>query len=469
MSEIRPQPGPQEAFLASEADIAIYGGAAGGGKTFALLLEPLRHIENQDFGAVIFRRETTQVRNEGGLWDESEKLYGSFAGVSPLESRLEWEFRSGMRVKFAHLEHEKDKFSWQGAQIPFLGFDELTHFSESQFFYLFGRNRSTCGVAPYVRATCNPDSRSWVRRFISWWIDPKTGFAIPERSGKLRWFIRRDDKIVWADTREELVEKFGSDEMPTSVTFIASNVYDNKILLAKDPNYLAKLRALPKVERMRLLDGNWNVEPSAGMFFKKAWFEVVDAVPAGIEWIRYWDRASTEHKDGDPGDPDYTVGLKLGRDRKSGLFFVSDVVRDRLSPGKVETLVKNTASRDGRLTKIFVEQDPGQAGEADAKNFIRLLAGYDVRANRVSTAKETRALSVSAQAEAGNVKILRGAWNEDFFDEVENFPDGAHDDQVDALSGAFNQFVLSEVGEFTKDYSPPETSNTIARFDAEAW
>ncbi len=123
-----PQPGPQAAFLASPADIAIYGGAAGGGKTWALLMEPLRHLANPGFGAVIFRRTTVQVRNEGGLWDESERLYPQL-GARGFRSSLEWRFPTGASVRFAHLEHDKTVYDWQGAQVPLIGFDELTHFS----------------------------------------------------------------------------------------------------------------------------------------------------------------------------------------------------------------------------------------------------------------------------------------------------------------------------------------------------
>src|SRR5262249_55618941 len=114
---IGPQPGPQTQFLTTNADIAIFGGAAGGGKTYALLLEILRHIDNPNFGAVIFRRNSTQVRNQGGLWHESLGLYSRF-GAHPREAFLEWRFPSGMRVKFAHLEHQKTVYEWQGAQVP---------------------------------------------------------------------------------------------------------------------------------------------------------------------------------------------------------------------------------------------------------------------------------------------------------------------------------------------------------------
>ncbi|MGL4209777.1 MAG: terminase large subunit domain-containing protein, partial [Candidatus Adiutrix sp.] len=120
-------------FLSSEADIAIYGGAAGGGKTWALEFEPLRHIHRPGFRAVIFRRNAVQVKNPGGLWDCSLKLYGALGG-KPLSQTMEWIFPSGAKIKFAHLEHESTVLDWQGAEIALICFDELTHFSISQFF-----------------------------------------------------------------------------------------------------------------------------------------------------------------------------------------------------------------------------------------------------------------------------------------------------------------------------------------------
>src|SRR5262249_1558747 len=157
--------GPQTAFLRTSADIAIYGGAAGGGKTWALLLEPLRHINNPEFGGVTFRRTSPQIRNQGGLWDESAKLY-PLLKADPRQTYLEWGFPSGAKLRFAHLQYETDVADWQGAQIPFIGWDQLEHFTEQQFFYMFSRNRSTCGVRPYQRATVNPDADSWVAKLI---------------------------------------------------------------------------------------------------------------------------------------------------------------------------------------------------------------------------------------------------------------------------------------------------------------
>jgi predicted phage terminase large subunit-like protein len=433
------QRGPQYECLKSEADIVFYGGSAGGGKTFALLLEHLKYAHIPGFRSVIFRRNSTQVRNPGGMWHESLGLYTQHKG-HPREAFLEWRFPSNSTIKFAHLEHEKNVYDWQGAQIPFIGFDELTHFTESQFTYMLSRNRSTLGVKPYIRGTCNPDSESWVRGWVDWYIDEE-GYAIPERSGKIRYFVRLNGETHWADGPQELIDKYGKDEQPKSFTFIRATLSDNRILMEKDPAYLANLKALSRVERARLLDANWNVRVTAGSYFQAGWFEILDAIPTGwTHAVRYWDRASTQPNEANK-DPDFTRGIRMLK-YPNGTWIVTDLKSTRDSPLAVEKLIINTASQDGRQTVIYGEEDPGSAGKADIARFTRMLAGYVVKKSRPTTDKETRAKPVSAQCEAGNVKILRGNWNKEFFDELENFPLGKHDDIVDALSGAFN--VLCE-------------------------
>lgn len=433
---IGPQPGPQTEFLSTTADIAFYGGAAGGGKSYALLLEPLRHFHNPKFGGVIFRRNSVQVRNEGGLWDESFALYKQLGG-HPREAFLEWIFPSGSRLKFAHLENEKTVYDWQGSQIPYIGFDELVHFTESQFWYLLSRNRSTSGVLGYIRATCNPDADSWVRKLVDWYIDSE-GYPIPSRSGVIRWFVRRDDAIIWGDSAAELKSRFGQDELPKSFTFIPSKLTDNAILMEKDVGYLANLKALSRVERLRLLGGNWNVRASAGMIFQRDWFRVVPAIPEGwTQAIRFWDRAATKPHEGNKS-PDWTRGLKLLK-YPNGRFLVADIRSAQDTPGRIEDLVKNVASHDGYQVRIMSQQDPGSAGVSEAEHFIRMLAGFNVRVETMPRDKITRAKPVSAQCEVGNIDILRAPWNDDFFRELENFPEGNHDDQVDVLSGAFNE------------------------------
>lgn len=268
--EIRPQEGYQIKFLSSPADIVIGGGAAGAGKTFSLLIDVARYLSIKGFGAVIFRRTTPQIRNEGGLWDTSRDIFNILGGV-PKESTLEWNFPFGTSVKMNHLEYEKNVNDHQGAQYTYIGFDELCHFTRRQFFYLLTRNRSLCGVPPCIRATCNPDPDSWVAEFIEWWIDQETGFPIPERDGVIRYFTVDEGVLVWGDTKQEVIEKcphiFGAlhedvsaDDMVKSATFVFGNIYHNKILIKKNPQYLANLMAQDAADRSTLLDGNWKIK-----------------------------------------------------------------------------------------------------------------------------------------------------------------------------------------------------------------
>ncbi len=275
---IRPQEGYQMMALSSPADIVIGGGAAGVGKTFALLLEPLRYKDVEGFGSVFYRRTYTQIKNEGGLWDASMKVYGKIGDTRRKSDTCEWFFGDTSKIKFSHLQYEKNIYDWQGSEIPLICFDELTHFSQNMFFYLLSRNRSTCGVRPYVRATCNPDPDSWVAEFISWWIDQDTGFPIPERQGKLRYFVRDGNSFIWGDSKDEvkekakyylepLAEKAGGavsyDNFIKSVTFIGGSIYDNQELLTINPDYLGNLASQTEEERARLLQGNWKVVVSA--------------------------------------------------------------------------------------------------------------------------------------------------------------------------------------------------------------
>ncbi|WP_440952045.1 phage terminase large subunit [Methanococcoides sp. FTZ1] len=431
MMEIKPQPGPQYQFLESTADICFYGGAAGGGKTYALLMELTRHINHKGFGAVVFRRTSVQVRNEGGLWDTSEEIYPGM-GAAPKESVLEWDWPSGVTIKFAHMEHEKNKLDWQGSQVPLICFDELTHFTESQFFYMLSRNRSTCGVKPYVRATCNPDADSWVAEFIDWWIG-EDGYIIPERSGVIRWFIRKDGQVIWADSREELIEQYDEGTLPKSFTFIAAKLEDNQILMQKDPSYKANLEALPLVEKERLLGGNWKIRPAAGLYFKREWFEIVDSIPKHAKKVRFWDLAATDEKKAE--DPDWTVGCLLAMD--AGIYYVVDVQRVRKNPGAVETLIQQTALADGVDVPILMEQEPGSSGVNVISHYSRhVLAGFNFRGLKSTGNKVVRAGPISAAAANRNVKLVQGNWINAFLAELEQFPEVGHDDQVDALSGA---------------------------------
>lgn len=441
MGELRPQPGPQERFLASPADIAIYGGAAGGGKTFALTLEAIRRVGTPDFGAIVFRRTSPQLVGAGSIWKESKGIFPHKGGVSK-ENPLMWTFPSGATVEFSHLRHSRDIDSHLSKQYALILWDQLEQFEEDQFWELFGRNRSTCGVVPYTRGACNPDPDCFLYRngmgLIAWWIGDD-GFPIENRSGVLRWFVRdTDDSFIWARSAARLrkIAPHICDkdyEAPTSVTFIGAKLEDNRILNEKDPKYRSKLLALPRIERERKLDGNWKVKAGAGMYYQRSYFEMVDVAPAKVTTrCRAWDLAATKPSPKNP-DPDWSAGVKYSR-LPDGRFCIEHCEMFRRSPHGVEKGIVNTAIADGKNVRIGLWQDPGGAGKAHVQELVKLLNGYKTKIVKATLNKEKYAEPVSSQAEAGNILVVRGPWNDAFFGFLEGFPEVKHDDPVDALS-----------------------------------
>lgn len=451
---LKPQRGPQERFMATAADICIYGGAAGGGKTYGLLMQPLRYKDVSGFGCTIFRKNHNQIFSQGGLWDVASKMYSQIPGAHPRMSSYSWLFddkkgNAVSKVTFAHIERDQDLDKWQGTQICAIEFDELTHFSEKAFFYMLSRNRSTCGVKPFVRASCNPDADSWVAKFIEWWIDQDTGYPIPERSGKIRYFIRREEKLYWADTRKELWERFNlktaeEREEPKSVTFIMSRLEDNKELLRVNPGYMANLKAMSLVERERLLYGNWKIKAAAGLYFKRSQLgNYLEILPADIvQYVRCWDLAATEETVN--GDAAYTAGVLMGK-RKNGRYVVIDVVNKQMSAADVRNTIKLTAQLDRakyKRVRIRLPKDPGQAGKEQADSYIKFLSGFDVTTVAETGSKEARAEPMAAQWQAGNFDIMIGDWNEEYLLQLENFPSGKFKDMVDASANGFAEIEL---------------------------
>jgi hypothetical protein len=249
------------------ADIAIYGGRAGGGKSFALLAEPIcRGLhEIPGFYGCIFRRTSKQVTEPGALWDQAGKIYPYVGGVAHVGA-MEYRFPSGAKIAFRHCEHEEDKHSYAGSEICYLGFDELYTFTESQFTFLLSRNRSVCGVRPYVRATSNPHP-GWLRTLLAPWVDPGWDGARAQ-SGEIKYQTRVKGKVRWVDETTEHAK---------SITFIEARLEDNPTLLDGDPGYVATLHSMLPIEQERLLHGNWG-NITEGLVYPEAFdplFEVI--------------------------------------------------------------------------------------------------------------------------------------------------------------------------------------------------
>lgn len=378
----------------------FYGGAAGGGKSDWLLMAALQFAEVPGYAALLLRRSYADLALEGALMQRShEWLDPSDASWSDVDHR--WTFPSGASLTFGYLEHAGDEQRYASAEFQMIGFDEVSQFPEEQYRFLFSRLRRTRGLGVPLRMRCasNPigPGKAWVQaRFV----DAAT-------SGRL---------------------------------FIPARLEDNPAIDAE--SYEESLRELGSVIYRALRYGDWDVKPE-GRAFKRAWFEVVSKQerPDRATRVRRWDLAATETPKGRVakrmGDPDYTVGLLLARSRE-GVYYVEDVVRGRWSSAKVEEVVASTAEDDGHAIPIRMEQEPGASGKALISHYRReVLDGFEFRGVPSTGSKETRAAPVAARAEAGEIKLIRGPWVAEFLDEIAEFPEGLHDDQVDALSGAF--------------------------------
>ena len=217
--------------------------------------------------------------------------------------------------------------------------------------------------------------------------------------------------------------------------------------MKKDPTYKAKLMALPLVDRARLLGGNWKIKPAAGLYFKNQWWNVTHRLPHKFKAIvRAWDLAGSNSKK--KTGLDYCAGSLMGM-TEDKQFYILDMKHFKGTPAEVREMVKSTAKADqetwGRVT-IRIPQDPGQAGVDQADAYGKMLAGFRTKFVKPTGSKVTRAEGLSSQVEQGNVFILRGAWNDKMMTEHEQFPDGDHDDMVDANADAFNQLAGRRAG-----------------------
>jgi predicted phage terminase large subunit-like protein len=450
----------------SPAEVLVYGGAAGGGKSFFQAYRAAKHHKVKGYNAALFRRTSTMMQGSGSLWDECMGFYPAL-GASFTTRPLEFTWTSPARVEFRHLQHETSAQEHKSKQYAYLGFDEATDFTGTQFTFMHSRLRTVSGVPKQFVLTTNPDPDSYLRTWIDWWIG-SDGFPDLSRSGKIRYFVRVKDEIVWSSSREDLVKYVDGPNEVKSFTFIAASVYDNKALLEKDKTYLGNLKALPEVERARYLGGNWDVKESAGDMFQQSWFRLWYATelertlmqqdgPGAriVQLVRWWDFAATpvkgdlvpgidrpsDFKARDPGaaDPDWSVGVLLAR-TADGRIIVLDVKAFRDTPGAIEAAIERQAMEDGPKVVVGWWQDVGQAAISQTEHLkARISKHATVVMEPSSKSKMEYAREPSRASYRGEILYLQAKWNAFFFNQLQQFPTkGAHDDCVDALSGAWH-------------------------------
>lgn len=442
----------QAMILNSTSKITLAGGSAGSGKTFILLMVALRFMQDPHATGIIFRRTTKQINTPGGIWAEAvgmyKAIYGNRLRVKNREN--EFVFPNNAVLKFSHFEYEHNKHDHQGGQYSFIAFDEGTHFTKGMITYLISRLRNAkVKYTPQMYISCNPDADHFLRSWVEFCLD-ENGIPIDKLADKERYFVVQNDEFIWANDRKELEKIYGSGEDSgiSSFRFIPAKCTDNPPLLKAQPDYISNLKALGRVEEMRLLHGSWTVRAEAAGYIKEKFFHIVnERCITPIKRIRAWDLAATIPSEVNR-DPDYTVGVLMSKD-KDKMYYIEDMVRFRDRFAGVEEKILQTAIRDGRETIIVIPVDAGAAGKAYALGLQQKFAehGFTVQLDKTNSSKTVRVGPFASMAESGWIGVVRGDWNEQFFRESEAFDgdknSGQHDDIVDATASAFNKLKQS--------------------------
>lgn len=465
-------------FIDSDADITVFGGAAGSGKTYQGICRFLRFINEPLYKGYVIRK--TQASLKHGAFKDAIRLFTAW------EPRIKYNkvdmtitFPSGAMIVFKGLDGTASIEYFQGQEISGALVDEATHIKYEEISWLMTRLRTNADVKPTVWFTCNPDPD----HFIAEWVDPylfpkntyKTvkghlidvgGRVDPKLNCRKRWYYVIGGLWYWNDDRDALIEEckhliFDDSQQPMSFLFIGATCEDNPVLMREQPNYKSQLLNKTKLEAERLLYGNWYIREEGAGYWKKEWvlplvkkFPTEDNPLDKIDKrVRCWDFAFTEPHDANP-DPDYTASVLMAR-TKLGFYLVEHVTRARKRVGALYQYIAQIALADydtyGIITQ-YIPEDPasGKVTYQFARDFLRErgVMVNKVRASQqksklerfknFASASENRAVLVY---DTSHHKDPEKNWNEYYFSELEVF-DGTrntrHDDMVDCTSDCFN-------------------------------
>lgn len=394
----------QRVFLRTYSLEALFGGAAGGGKSSALLMSALQYVDVPNYSAILFRRTFADLSLPGALMDRFKSWMSPHDDIHWNNNSFVATFPSGARISFGYLNNTGDYLRYKGSEFQFIGMDEVTEIRENDYRYMFSRlrrpNSGPLSEVPLrMRCASNP-APNWVRQ---------------------RFIVEGQEK---------------------GRIFVPSRLTDNPGIDAV--SYRQALSALDPVERRRLEEGDW-WSTTLGSMFERTSIVIIDneeipPITSSARVVRFWDLAATEPNSATP-DPDWTVGTLMMFDQ--GIAYILDVKKARVKNEKVEQFVAQTAYEDGKLVPIRMEQEPGSSGKALMDQYARyVVPGYDFGAIRSTGDKVTRARPFAAAVANGNVRVVRGAWLSDWMDELSSFPESTnHDDQVDSAVGAFTHLT----------------------------
>jgi predicted phage terminase large subunit-like protein len=486
MKKIRPQAGRQMQFVTikddgldengkalgkgEEIDFIFFGGGGGGGKTWAILFDNLKYVDDPNYFSVFFRNTTIEL--ETNLWPEALKMYepilkyplghpkgGKYRGKAHINYQKHTiTFPSGAKSTFSYMQHDKDADSWYGAELSRVYFDEFQRQSQYCFDVVRSRLRSKAKVKSAARMTLNPDSTHFVIEYVQPYLCEE-GYPIPELAGKIRYFVMVQGVLYSSWDKQELISKF-PDKKPRTYCYLPSTIEDNKILQELESDYKDSLDSLPEAKRKQLLLGCWyNTETGCRYFNREFVKPCTDAV-RNAQYVRAWDLAGTEFDPAAPAgsyarNPDWTVGFLMSKSYEGGVsdkvvrYVMESMERDRLSSAKVEDLIFKTAEEDYKLygnnVTIYLPTDPNPSSARYIKSLISELTmrGFRATTSKTNKAKVDRFIPFSVACENGLVQYKQAEWNKTAFQELEDFTGErkdrhkSHDDICDAIADAF--------------------------------
>ena len=440
--------------------------------THNALVKLLMGVNDKNFVAMIIRKQMNVMTRVGGIVGEAKKLYKLYSPkVKYNNTKNFFTFPSGAQIGFTQVSTDADAEGLRGAQWSMVLCDESTELDESHVFQIQSRIRSDAVDSDAPRQlilTCNPNPDSYLRKWVDWWLIPEgqenAGRPDPEKECAIRYFIRRDGVMYWADTEEELNEMFppeNDQDKPVSVQFIAATIYDNPPLIKNNPKYLANLKSLPKVKQERDLYGNWNIREEGSCYWKSQWCKELTTYPARMEFeeiVRAYDFACTL-PNASNRDPDYFASVKVGRLKDKKGYVILDVFRTRIQSGEWMQTIISAAENDEQGTLILIPQEPSVQAKDNVRRMIFDISREGFRARAVSTSKKKleRFKTFADLSQNGFVMYMRDCGNSydhingekkhvsvnnnDFWiSELESF-DGTgkkgHDDIADCCSDAF--------------------------------
>ena len=464
----------QEKFLNSDVFLTVYGGAAGSGKSYMGLMRFLRYIHDPDFSGYVFRKNATDMKGGGGLFQTAVRMFMAYdSRVTYTKQPMCIYFPSGATINFTGLDGDAGMEAIQGIQITAAMLDEATHFTEQEVIWIQSRLRGQSNIESCMWLTCNPDPDSFLCTWLeSNYLYPRgkvvdgelvEGRPDPSLDGQLLFFLRGEgDKMIWSHDRDEMIRMYSKNYPldpttgktscnPKSFRFISATCLDNPPLIAANPNYISTLANMTRVNRERLLFGNWFAREEEAGYWKREWVkDLVPQPPQDVyKRVRAWDIAGTLPTESNP-DPDWTASVLMSR-AKDGYYYIEDVVRERRRILEVLNLISQVAKDDmeycSSIVFTYIPRDPNASGQWTAQQWVNKLATQGVAVSTISTvgakSKLQRFLPFCAVSEQGLVRVVKGEWNLEFFAELESFTgernSRMHDDQVDACSDAFQK------------------------------